>query len=815
MVNKWQAYFWSRIRKNRENKYLPLRGVKQEEVPRILLHEVIIAKDVDRAEEELLKLAGIRRYMAGLRTEPEKRDFRNHLRKYVTMYLPDCPFEVSTTNRYTVTASEAAITARKRIREGDRVKYLCGTLVPLTETELRDLDLSQRNFSIVQSDRKKNTLIFLGPARFANHDCAANGRLVSVGKDGLEVHATRNIDIGEEITVTYSPGYFGTNNSECLCHTCEVEMSNGWRQASTSTELCSSEPTPDSSSSMGVSSYALRKKKRKDDAHSHHGLKRTLSTSSSSPKRQKLSRPPSRLNQVLTPPPSLQSPDIEPTPPLAGPVDEAVAGMTAATPHQDHGLVLLGPELNVVAGDNNFLPEVKPPSDQHLKLIDQLTSAAELDPLGPSLVDGIAAEQVQDPGVPLEPIDSVLTQSRSSVAGDEPATCQAPRSLVIPKFETVSALEAVSLTPNTAEDDNLKGENALVAIEYPPCQDGPSSGIVPENHDYNIAPSIEDLTTPAPSVSAPPSMLDQPSSNSDQTLSVRVPGDYILTRRLLAQPFDRWVRCQTCSGYFVQSNSYQTRRECPRCERHSMLYGFGWPKTEPNAKRLREIREMKDKTSGAAGKRSAAAVSSIVRGINRSDQRVGRGHRRISGLGRSGKSGKGSWVEGGGEEEREERVMDHRTVNRFIAPEDERLVRRRGRDPILDRANGLAAASSPADISCAEFDGCSSIGQLHRHSSHSKDYGGDHDISMPSLDDERARTTSPRQSTLLGVASRGHVFISDEESTGIAITAHNPDHLRRGGSDDHVSTLQDPETGGAMPRRSKRYFAAESRYVRD
>ena len=50
-------------------------------------------------------------------------------------------------------------------------------------------------------------------------------------------------------------------------------------------------------------------------------------------------------------------------------------------------------------------------------------------------------------------------------------------------------------------------------------------------------------------------------------------------------------------------------------------------------------------------------------------------------------------MEGGGEEEREERVLDHRTVNRFIAPEEEREVKRRGRKSQLDLVDGIVAAA--------------------------------------------------------------------------------------------------------------------------
>jgi len=136
--------------------------------------------------------------------------------------------------------------------------------------------------------------------------------------------------------------------------------------------------------------------------------------------------------------------------------------------------------------------------------------------------------------------------------------------------------------------------------------------------------------------------------------TIRIPGDYILTAKLIAQPHDRWVRCRTCSGCFIQGNGYQTRRECPRCERHSKLYGFTWPKTDPDP---RKLAEKKGKGSPEKG-------------------------------GRKGRCGKGSWQVGGGDPE--ERVMDHRLVHRFVFPEEEKEMTKRG---LLKEAQ-LARASS-------------------------------------------------------------------------------------------------------------------------
>jgi len=102
-------------------------------------------------------------------------------------------------------------------------------------------------------------------------------------------------------------------------------------------------------------------------------------------------------------------------------------------------------------------------------------------------------------------------------------------------------------------------------------------------------------------------------SGALETPKIRRPGDYTRTPLILSEPFSRWVDCGTCSSTWVQPNGYYTRKECPRCERHSKLYGYRWPKTE-----------------------------------------------RIKG-------------------ERVGRVMDHRTVHRFVGPEEERRVRRRGK----------------------------------------------------------------------------------------------------------------------------------------
>jgi [histone H4]-N-methyl-L-lysine20 N-methyltransferase len=137
-----------------------------------------------------------------------------HIRKYVDLYLPDCPFEVSRTTRYT-SEPEAAIKARRDIEKGE-ITYLCGTQASFRGAEVPDQD----DFSITESGRRKVLFRMLGPARFINHDCEPNARLESSElSEEVKVAALRKIWAGEEITIFYDRNAFGKGNRDCLCET--------------------------------------------------------------------------------------------------------------------------------------------------------------------------------------------------------------------------------------------------------------------------------------------------------------------------------------------------------------------------------------------------------------------------------------------------------------------------------------------------------------------------------------------------------------------------------------------------------------------
>ncbi|KAE8149449.1 alpha/beta-hydrolase [Aspergillus avenaceus] len=537
-----RAYFWTNTRKNR-TKYIPVRGIVDDAVTRILLHDVIVAKDAVKAERELLAMSGLKKYLARLANDREKEWFRRHLRKYIQMYLPDSPFEVTTTNRYTITEHEAAICARKFIKQGQEIKYLSGTLVPMTREEEQELDLKRKDFSIVMSSRRKTPSFFLGPARFANHDCNANGRLVTRGSEGMQVVATRDIYIGEEITVSYGDDYFGIDNCECLCLTCERAVRNGWAPHVDSEDGSSKASTP---------------------ALNDEGLS---TDSQLSPKKR---RP-------------LPDTDSDTSP--------------SSTPRKRAKFTHQNSKLRTEVSLADFAAAVEPSSEN--------LSLAEKPPQSQSTPNATATDDTlaQANGLVLGAMQTSTTDSDSpSLETEESHRSSTSTTLTSVDDINIKIEESIEVSlpePTPTTTDQLGGEKALAATD---------NDVLSEISDSNA-------TTPRGKGSRNSrSRLSVVPSVEEESQRARVPGDYTKTSKLLAQAYDRWVDCHTCNSWFVQQNSYLTRRECPRCERHSMLYGFRWPKTDKD-----------------------------------------------------------------GPMDDEERVMDHRTVHRFLYPEEEARVSRKDR----------------------------------------------------------------------------------------------------------------------------------------
>lgn len=633
----------------------------------IIQNHLIRDPDLDVAEQKLLATDGLKRFYNSLKTPKEKADFRQHLRRYMQIYLPDCPFEVSSTNRYTVTTHEASIVARRFIKRNESIKYLSGIQVVITAEEEEALSSRKKDFSIVVSSRNRMTSLFMGPARFANHDCGANAKLVITGQAGIDIVAVRSIAVGEEITVTYGENYFGEGNCECLCQTCEQNLVHGWKQPdgvipvkkSIEGDLLSQGYNTrgrrrydrgDSSSRTPSITPDIRPKVYKTKAQRLRGCDRISTTDSSlfeglagASKRRRdtesLATPP------ITPAKKQKTTHYE-IQPIPNPIAErshssdAESAGTLSRSESSNGEAMLTdvttPEDTTDPADvpSNHTPV--PQAIENLKQeqdVEQLPSGGLQDVapfLAPTDEIAAAAPLLQTPVRPRGLAIRDILNTPSEAATPEGRT---PTDRFAAEFEMQHAEQQVEADEGEVDDQPVAMEPlASLSIEVAPDLDDSTVHVEisteleaplkrgrgrPRKHPKTEVPKSRKTPSPAPQPEPTPVVAkvepERPASPAvPSPVTYREPGDYELTPRLLSEPNMAWVRCMICSNAFVQQNAYYTRSSCPRCERHSKLYGYVWPKTQ---------RE-------------------------------------------------GPW-------DKEERVLDHRTIHRFLALDQELLVRGR------------------------------------------------------------------------------------------------------------------------------------------
>ena len=653
----------------------------------ILFRDVVLDRDAQKAELALLELSGLKKYLNLLRSDREKEDFRRHMRKYINIWLPDCPFEVSTTNRYTIVTQEAAITARKPIKRGETIRYLCGNKVEMTPEEEKDLDITRRDFSVVMTSRKKTPSLFLGPARFANHDCKANAKLVPRGSEGMLVVAVREIAVGDEITVNYGEHYFGDDNCECLCATCEAGARGGWPGEGKS-QVTSGLSTPgeDSDEEPEKSPQSERTKRRESPTES--SLTSLTSFSSDDEKDEDESTPKKKRTKlsVENTPAALEIGISEDT--LLSPTMKTMKGGSPLRNVLHIEDIIVEPEPEQDDSQSQQQISLKD-AGQHGKTTsadDALLSDIRAAFAGVSTFGKPASRRSEAKGPTLK----THTNARSNSESDVPYRFSSPFSFLTGKPSTKASSRGYkqffhrartnpsktnSRKPSLGTSSVTSGRNSAFDNIFPKQS---SSATTPSANfssfiDWNTAGKFAPWTFSSGSSSAlssPLSSLTSIDEIDDSTLTItpkrrgnkpgrprkpgtlhdirhaigakitkpkptprtprkrrvvqptieldipshRSPGDYIRTKLLLGDSCSRWVDCRTCEACWVQANGYQTRKECPRCERHSKLYGYQWPKTE--------------------------------------------------------KAGK---------HDDEERVMDHRTIHRFIPQEEEKFECKRGR----------------------------------------------------------------------------------------------------------------------------------------
>ena len=568
-----KVYGWFTIRKNRGGRFTGSRGLHEEDVADIIRQHVIWDKDPVEAVQKLLQLPGLRRFMGSLKDKNDQEQFKRHLRRYVNIYMPDCQFDVTTTNRYTITEHEASITARRDINPREEIKYLTGVQVAMTEEQEKTLELARKDFSLVISSRKKTRSLFLGPARFANHDCDANAKLTTKGYDGMQIVAVKPIYEGDEITVSYGEDYFGDDNEECLCSTCESLQQNGWapmrrieqsdeeevegdavatldqvEDASPADDSVSLKRPRDESDGEGSrSTTPISKRARFDQKSPDHEadllrkttLKKAHSTSS--------------LRQEV-PVSSIEDPCTNLAPQMAREIrNQQRDGLLTVKVDETTPSREVSPQSSVAAAS----PESSPSQSTDATSIEEdLESSASK--------EKVEAETIheQHPALGVATVKSEVTTTTTMVNAPWPS----------PPADDDAYMSDLSELSSSLEFDS---ENEQIVKRKPrPC----TLRTTRSKSRFEVQNRVGTPITLSEGDEA--SYADNP----------RKPGDYMTSNALLSAKYSKWVNCHTCDADFIQQDGYNTRKDCPRCERHSKLYGFPWPKTEREGKHDREQR---------------------------------------------------------------------------------------------------------------------------------------------------------------------------------------------------------------------------------
>ena len=596
----------------------------------------------------------------------------------MSIYLPDCPFEVNATNRYTIITHEASITARRYIRRNETIKYLAGIQVVVTPDQQAEMEKRKKDFSLIVSSRRKSTSLFMGPARFANHDCDANARLVTCGQAGIEVIATRDIEVGEEITVSYSDNYFGEDNCDCLCATCEANLQNGWKVpvdeatgASSLERSIEGELGPEAGSGMRL------RRRRRDGSAAYGSSSRTPSIKPDI--RPRITKKASQ--QMLRDTPSaaelgtdgrsqsttvakkrkreemmLSSPPITPSKrqktqyevvPISRESSESVLSSSRSPLSSEAGTGNVTDATSVEGGSPEpqvLSPDATPSKDIKGAVIEAKQEMGSDDWLGREQIEKDIAEwattktalaieeAARNPILPtIENLIHAEDWDREAVTAAQDQYTSAARAAgaadkmqqaesAATKKETIDLISTTNSSQKRATADVIKLETPSKTAVEDKLTIEPATPVAIKAQAQSVTKNeVAEVTAST----APPAPARH-----------RIPGDYTLTPLLLSEPSMAWVRCLNCEVAFVQNDAYYTRANCPRCERHSKLYGYIWPKTQP-----------------------------------------------------------------AGPNDKEERILDHRVVNRFLGPEDEAKVR--GRKHWKDRLLGGGSRKGSRDRSAS------------------------------------------------------------------------------------------------------------------
>uniref|UniRef100_A0A0N4ZBK7 SET domain-containing protein n=1 Tax=Parastrongyloides trichosuri TaxID=131310 RepID=A0A0N4ZBK7_PARTI len=177
-----------------------------------------------RTLEEFFLIGGIRKYCVNF-SRKELIELKNHLHRYLSSigtHSGVCfekNYKNCKENNFGI-----RVVASEEFDEGDELEYVTGCFVYLDEEDKKTyIKPGINDFSIMESKSGEKDVCLLGPASFINHDCNPNVKYECKGGDVITIVAIKDINVGDELFVSYGKNFFGKNNVDCKCNTCDQQ----------------------------------------------------------------------------------------------------------------------------------------------------------------------------------------------------------------------------------------------------------------------------------------------------------------------------------------------------------------------------------------------------------------------------------------------------------------------------------------------------------------------------------------------------------------------------------------------------------------
>ena len=195
-----------------------------------ILDGVKSSRDINKVVDQLLHLQWTKVVTQNMNGQ-EKEILKTHLVRYLEAFQTEnAEFKIEETYRYAMEGYQGAkIVAVKEVKKGAKISSLRGATARISPEQEKALsDRGVDTSCVIWSQVSKTQLIISGPTCFINHDHDPNCKFVVLpGRKEICFEATRRIKEGEEMTIDYGPGYFGRDDKDCQCLTCEVQK-KGW-----------------------------------------------------------------------------------------------------------------------------------------------------------------------------------------------------------------------------------------------------------------------------------------------------------------------------------------------------------------------------------------------------------------------------------------------------------------------------------------------------------------------------------------------------------------------------------------------------------